>query len=221
MTKPTVKELQQHVDKMVASADEIGLGFSEFWKGVVNSKRAFAKKIKSQKKGTYIEGSEYMMRVCEIQHDDLRLLIKEERRRGRKARREKGKDKEVDKTTALTQDLRNKLKDLRSLLTDEHKVLVHNDNQQFKKLLAKEEAMYDGFLTILHGLNRELQLLLKEEITAKNAKSIANGFANIALGVYYNQSIWYKLSGKTKFGAYIGIFGAAVTIVLNYIWITY
>jgi O-antigen/teichoic acid export membrane protein len=44
-------------------------------------------------------------------------------------------------------------------------------------------------------------------------------FANISLGIYYNQSIWYKLSGKTKYGAYIGIFGALVTILLNYIWI--
>lgn len=44
-------------------------------------------------------------------------------------------------------------------------------------------------------------------------------FANISLGIYYNQSIWYKLSGKTKFGAYIGIFGAILTILLNYIWI--
>lgn len=44
-------------------------------------------------------------------------------------------------------------------------------------------------------------------------------FANICLGIYYNQSIWYKLSGKTKFGAYIGVFGAAITIGLNYIWI--
>jgi O-antigen/teichoic acid export membrane protein len=44
-------------------------------------------------------------------------------------------------------------------------------------------------------------------------------FANIALGIYYNQSIWYKLSGKTKYGAYIGIFGAVITVLLNYIWI--
>ena len=29
--------------------------------------------------------------------------------------------------------------------------------------------------------------------------------ANICLGIYYNQSIWYKLSGKTKFGAYIAL----------------
>jgi O-antigen/teichoic acid export membrane protein len=44
-------------------------------------------------------------------------------------------------------------------------------------------------------------------------------FANIFLGIYYNQSIWYKLSGKTKYGAYIGIFGALITILINYIWI--
>ena len=44
-------------------------------------------------------------------------------------------------------------------------------------------------------------------------------FANIFLGIYYNQSIWYKLSGKTKYGAYIGIFGAIITITINYIWI--
>jgi len=44
-------------------------------------------------------------------------------------------------------------------------------------------------------------------------------FANINLGIYYNQSIWYKLSGKTRFGAYIGLFGAAITILLNFIWI--
>ena len=43
--------------------------------------------------------------------------------------------------------------------------------------------------------------------------------ANIFLGVYYNQSIWYKLSGQTKFGAYIAIGGAIVTIVLNVIFI--
>lgn len=44
-------------------------------------------------------------------------------------------------------------------------------------------------------------------------------FANISLGIYYNQSIWYKLSGKTKYGAYIGVFGAITTIGLNYVWI--
>ena len=39
--------------------------------------------------------------------------------------------------------------------------------------------------------------------------------ANICLGIYYNQSIWYKLSDKTIMGAYIAVFGAIITIVFN------
>ncbi len=43
--------------------------------------------------------------------------------------------------------------------------------------------------------------------------------ANVFLGIYYNQSIWYKLSGQTRFGAYIAIGGAALTILINVIFI--
>jgi O-antigen/teichoic acid export membrane protein len=44
-------------------------------------------------------------------------------------------------------------------------------------------------------------------------------FANIFLGIYYNQSIWYKLGGKTMFAIYFAVFGAIITIVLNIILI--
>lgn len=43
--------------------------------------------------------------------------------------------------------------------------------------------------------------------------------ANVFLGIYYNQSIWYKLSGKTGYGALIAICGALLTITLNMIYI--
>jgi O-antigen/teichoic acid export membrane protein len=43
--------------------------------------------------------------------------------------------------------------------------------------------------------------------------------ANVFLGIYYNQSIWYKLSGQTKFGAFIAIGGAAITILINVLFI--
>ena len=43
--------------------------------------------------------------------------------------------------------------------------------------------------------------------------------ANCCLGIYYNQSIWYKLADKTRFGAYIAIGGAAITIALNLLFI--
>lgn len=38
---------------------------------------------------------------------------------------------------------------------------------------------------------------------------------NIFLGIYYNLSIWYKLTNKTMTGAMITIGGAVITIVLN------
>lgn len=43
--------------------------------------------------------------------------------------------------------------------------------------------------------------------------------ANLCLGIVYNLSIWYKLSGRTGFGAVIAIIGAVVTIVLNVLFI--
>lgn len=43
--------------------------------------------------------------------------------------------------------------------------------------------------------------------------------ANVFLGIYYNQSIWYKLSGQTRFGAYIAIGGATLTIFINILFI--
>ncbi len=43
--------------------------------------------------------------------------------------------------------------------------------------------------------------------------------ANIFLGIYYNLSIWYKLGNRTKAGAYITLSGAAITLIINYLFI--
>ena len=40
--------------------------------------------------------------------------------------------------------------------------------------------------------------------------------ANLCLGIYHNLSVWYKLSDKTKMGAYISLVGAALTLILNF-----
>lgn len=39
--------------------------------------------------------------------------------------------------------------------------------------------------------------------------------ANLFLGIFFNFSIWYKLNDMTKYGAWLAIFGAVITIVLN------
>ena len=44
-------------------------------------------------------------------------------------------------------------------------------------------------------------------------------FANMFLGIYYNLSIWYRLSKKTTAGAYITLIGAAITLLVNYFFI--
>lgn len=43
--------------------------------------------------------------------------------------------------------------------------------------------------------------------------------ANFCLGIYHNLSVWYKVTDKTKFGAYISIIGALVTLAINILFI--
>jgi len=43
--------------------------------------------------------------------------------------------------------------------------------------------------------------------------------AKMFLGIFYNLSVWYKLTNKTLYGAIISIVGAVITIVLNIILI--
>ncbi|MGO2102221.1 MAG: lipopolysaccharide biosynthesis protein [Psychroflexus halocasei] len=43
--------------------------------------------------------------------------------------------------------------------------------------------------------------------------------ANFCLGIYHNLSVWYKITDRTKFGAYISGFGALLTLVVNLVLI--
>jgi len=43
--------------------------------------------------------------------------------------------------------------------------------------------------------------------------------ANLCLGIYHNLSVWYKVTDRTKFGAYISVVGAIITLVLNFVLI--
>jgi len=44
-------------------------------------------------------------------------------------------------------------------------------------------------------------------------------FANLMMGIFFNLSIWYKLTNKTKYGAYLVCVGALITILINYLFI--
>ena len=43
--------------------------------------------------------------------------------------------------------------------------------------------------------------------------------ANLCLGIYYNLSVWYKVTDRTHYGAYISVAGAIITLALNFILI--
>lgn len=43
--------------------------------------------------------------------------------------------------------------------------------------------------------------------------------ANLCMGIYYNLSVWFKLTNKTNIGAAIVLFGALITFFVNFIFI--
>jgi O-antigen/teichoic acid export membrane protein len=68
----------------------------------------------------------------------------------------------------------------------------------WKTLFIRDEKMWEGL--------RVVPILL---------------FANMFLGIYYNLSIWYRLSHKTTAGAYITLIGAGITLAVNFLFIPY
>ncbi|MEN9686652.1 MAG: hypothetical protein RLZZ28_2438 [Bacteroidota bacterium] len=61
----------------------------------------------------------------------------------------------------------------------------------------------------------------------KNASEYGEGIViipvlamgSVFLGIYYNLSVWYKLTNKTLTGAWITLAGAVITVLLNIWWI--
>lgn len=43
--------------------------------------------------------------------------------------------------------------------------------------------------------------------------------ANLVMGIFFNLSIWYKLTNKTRFGAVLVMLGALITVVVNVLFI--
>jgi len=73
-------------------------------------------------------------------------------------------------------------------------------------------------LIIFLGISTFTDLIMK--IVASQYRDAAGVvpiilMANFFMGIYFTLSLWYKVTDKTKFGAYFGILGSVVTILLN------
>ena len=65
-----------------------------------------------------------------------------------------------------------------------------------------------------------LQYLLRQEVYRQGMHVVPILLlANLFLGVYYNVSIWYKITDKTYYSTWIAVAGALLTVVLNYVLI--
>ena len=65
-----------------------------------------------------------------------------------------------------------------------------------------------------------IKLILRSELYHEGVKIIPIVLlANIFLGIYYNLSVWYKVTNKTYYAAIISLIGSVVTISLNFLFI--
>ena len=95
----------------------------------------------------------------------------------------------------------------------------HSKESDSRRLYAKVMTYFVLFgLTIFLGIMLYIDIV-KYFIGAKYYPGIGIVpillLANLFLGIIFNLSIWYKLNNMTKFGAYIAIFGAVVTVAAN------
>jgi O-antigen/teichoic acid export membrane protein len=83
--------------------------------------------------------------------------------------------------------------------------------------VMKYFIIFCSFLFLVTMMNLDV---LKKVISAEYRAGLAVVpillLANLFLGVYFNLSIWYKLTGQTKFGAFITIIGATITLIINF-----
>ncbi|MBK6984173.1 MAG: polysaccharide biosynthesis protein [Bacteroidetes bacterium] len=99
----------------------------------------------------------------------------------------------------------------------------HAKSQDSKKLNAMVMKYYVLFCLFLF-LGTMMNLPWLQKVVSENYRSGLGVvpillLANLCVGVYWNLSIWFKLTGQTKFGAIITVMGAVITLVINFVGI--
>ena len=136
----------------------------------------------------------------------------------------------ADKSTALIQNgiygACYKLSILMALFTQTFRYAAepfffsHASKENAKEIYAKVMHYYVLtcsfiFLAIMMYID-VVQKLIGEEYRSGIKIVPILLMANLFIGVYYNLSVWYRLTGQTKWGAGIAIIGAIITLAFNF-----
>ncbi|MEO6303384.1 MAG: oligosaccharide flippase family protein [Bacteroidia bacterium] len=87
-------------------------------------------------------------------------------------------------------------------------------------VIMKYFVIFCSFLFLATMMNLDiLKGMISEEYRQGLGVAPILLLANLFLGVYFNLSIWYKLTGQTKYGAFITIIGAVITLTINFAFV--
>lgn len=95
----------------------------------------------------------------------------------------------------------------------------YSDNQDIRKVYAdvlKYFTIFGVLIFLVVTLYIDFfNLSLTPEYRIGNSVIPVILIAQLFNGMFYSQSLWYKLSDKPLFGLYLGLFGVLVTLVMN------
>lgn len=96
-----------------------------------------------------------------------------------------------------------------------------NAKQTYARILNWFVIFGALFMIIIVGFIDQFALLLLGKSEYFSALEIVPIIllANLFLGMYYNLSVWFKLTDKTRYGMYFSVLGAIITIAINIIFI--
>ncbi len=94
------------------------------------------------------------------------------------------------------------------------------NSKKVNALVMKYFVIFCSFLFLVTMMNIDIvKLAIYKEYRSGLAVAPILLLANLFLGVYFNLSIWYKLTGQTRYGAAITIIGAIITLAINFSFI--
>ena len=96
----------------------------------------------------------------------------------------------------------------------------NEDSRKLNALVMKYFIIFCSFLFLATMMNmRWIKYFVSENYWAGLPVVPILLLANLCLGIYFNLSVWYKLTGQTKFGAYLTLLGALITLVVNFVFV--